>query len=51
MFYLLPAASTSKNRYRKSWHTRLVSGSSWLVPKTGTGNRSMCHGLNPNSKP
>jgi len=23
MFYLLPAAGTGKNRYRKPWHTRL----------------------------
>jgi len=43
--HVLFAAGTGKNRYRKPWHTRLVSGTSWLVPETGTGNRSMCHRL------
>jgi len=41
MFYLLPAAGTGKNRYRKPWHMWLVSGTSRLVPETGTRNRSV----------
>jgi len=34
------AALQSENRLKGSDVTR---GTSWLVPETGTGNRSMCH--------